>query len=186
MGCFRIKTWYYTPEISRFRNDNQGVCMKLFGKGDLKLMRLRHQGTTHYFIAANEMRAVQELVGEFGYYLYSYYRTGFFNEAEDFDDEVVGKQIGWASTKVKKFRLVLENNALLRKKRIGTKTDNVMKVCVGADAVALFDAGLPADILDGKAFLKLKKALKLESAQDLIDNAELMVKEYERNPEAYR
>lgn len=160
--------------------------MKLLGNGDLKMCRLRHNGATHYFITPAEMRSIQLLLGESAYYLYSYYRTGFFNEAADLDDDVVGNNIGWNTGKVQKYRLVLEGASVFRKIRYGTRADGITKAFVGADVVALFDAGLPADILDGKAFTKLKKVLKIESAQDLIDNAELMVKEYERNPEAYR
>jgi hypothetical protein len=160
--------------------------MKLLGKGDLKLCRLRHQGSTHYFISVAEMCSVQTAVGETGYYLYSYYRTGFFDEAEDFDDETVGNKINWPSTKVKKYRLILENAALFRKLRLGTKADGITKVFVGQDTVALYDAGLPADILDGKAFLKLKRALKITTIQELIENVELMVNEYARNPELYK
>jgi hypothetical protein len=160
--------------------------MKLFGKSDLKLCRLRHQGVTHYFITTEEMRSVQTLVGETGYYLYSYYRTGFFDEAEDFDDVCVGNKINWVSSKVKKYRLLLEGAALFRKQRIGTKSEGVTKVFVGADTVALFDAGLPADILDGKAFSKLVRVLKLNSPKEIVENVELMAKEYARNPELYK
>jgi hypothetical protein len=160
--------------------------MRLFGKGDLKICRLRHQGSTHYFIAASEMRTVMESVGEVAYCLYSYYRTGFFNDSDDIADETVGTAIGWNPRKIQKYRLILETSNLFRIVRFGTKTSGATQVFVGADIVALYDAGLPPDILDSKAFSKLKKAFKLNSQEDLIAHAPLIAKEYERNPDLYR
>jgi hypothetical protein len=160
--------------------------MNLLGKGDLKVCRLRHQGSSHFFITPSEQRAVGNAVGESAYFLYSYYRTGWFNQAEDFDDNVVGLHIGWNARKVQKHRLMLEQSNLFRSIRYGTKADGVTKVFVGEDVVALFEAGLPADILDGKAFQKLKRALKITNTEELIANAELMVGEYNRNPELYK
>jgi hypothetical protein len=52
--------------------------------------------------------------------------------------------------------------------------------------VALFEAGLPADIIDSKAFNKLKKKFNINTSDELIECAELMAKEYERNPDLYR
>ena len=160
--------------------------MKLLGKGDLKVCRIRHQGSTHFFITPAEQRTVGNAVGEFAYFLYSYYRTGWFNQAEDFDDDIVGLHIGWNARKVQKHRLVLEQANLFKSIRYGTKMDGITKVFIGADTVALFEAGMPSDIIDGKAFNKLKKKFNITSSDELIECAELMVKEYERNPDLYR
>jgi hypothetical protein len=160
--------------------------MKLFGKGDLKVIRLRHSGSTHYFITPGEMRSVMANVGEVGYCLYSYYRTGFFNESEDFDDDVVGKVIGWADHKVKRYRLNLENAGLFKRVRHGTKQEGITKVLVGADTIALDNAGLPPDILDSRAFNKLKKAAGVTGTEDLVMHAQAMADMYAANPELYK
>lgn len=160
--------------------------MKLLAKADLSIYRLRHHGSTHYFITASEMRNIIAAVGEVAYCLYSYYRTGFFNESSDIEDSIVGLQIGWVDTKVKKYRLILEKADLFRAIRYGTKAEGTTKVFVGADTVALFEAGLPANIIDGKAFTKLKRMFKIETSEDLIVNVELIVNEYSRNPELYK
>lgn len=160
--------------------------MKLFGKGDLKLLRVRYSGSTHYFITPGEMRSVMTNVGEVAYCLYSYYRTGFFNESDDFDDEQVGKVIGWADHKVKRYRLNLENAGLFKRIRHGTKHEGITKILVGADTIALDNAGLPADILDSKAFGKLKKKFNITGSEDLIVYAESMAREYETNPDLYK
>lgn len=160
--------------------------MKLLSKGDVKVCRFRHQGSTHYFITPPEMRSVMSMLGEAAYCLYSYYRTGFFLEADDFEDGTVGLQIGWPQHKVKKYRQILEKADVFRRIRYGTKVEGITKVFVGADVVALFNAGLPADIIDGKAFNKLKKMFNVTTAEDLIENAERMAKEYERSPESYK
>lgn len=178
---------YLGPKYYRFDTKNEDLNdMKLFGKGDLKLCRLRHQGATHYFITPCEMRAVMQLVNDAAYILYSYYRTGFFHEAEDLADEVVAKVISWDKQKVQKSRLALEKANLFRVIRHGTKTVGITQVLVGIDTVALHDAGLPPDIIDGKAFTKLKKKFKVQSTEDLIKCAEAMAKEYEMKPELYK
>lgn len=159
---------------------------KLLAKGDLKICRLRHHGSTHYFITAAEMRNTIAAVGEVAYCLYSYYRTGYFNEADELGDREVGLQIGWPETKVQRYRRELEKANLYRNMRYGTKSDGITKAFVGADTVALFEAGLPADIIDSKAFNKLKKKFNINTSDELIECAELMAKEYERNPDLYR
>lgn len=159
---------------------------KFLAEADLSIYRLRHHGTTHYFITPSEMRNTIAAVGEVAYCLYSYYRTGFFTEAADIEDINVGLQIGWPDTKVKRYRLILEKAELFCTKRHGTKADGSTKVFVGADTVALYKAGLPANIIDSKAFNKLKRAFKIACTEDLLVNVQLMVAEYERNPELYR
>lgn len=160
--------------------------MKLFGKGDVKVLRLRHSGSTHYFITPGEMRKVIQSVGEAAYCLYSYYRTGFFNEASDFDDAEVGNQIGWNERKVQKHRLLLENNGLFKVVRYGTKQEGITRVLVGADTIALDNAGLPPDILDSRAFNKLKKAVGVTGTEDLVMHAQAMADMYAANPELYK
>lgn len=159
---------------------------KLLAEADLSIYRLRHQGSTHYFITPNEMRTTIAAVGEVAYCLYSYYRTGFFTESADIDDSNVGLQIGWPDTKVKRYRLILEKADLFLTKRHGTKADGNTKVFVGADTVALYKAGLPANIIDSKAFNKLKRAFKINCTEDLLVNVNLMADEYARNPELYK
>ena len=159
---------------------------KLLGLGDVKVLRERAKGSTHYFISVNEMRRVLSLVGDNAYVLYSYYRTGFFTESTDFEDKEVSLVLGWARTKVQKYRLILENANLFHSVRYGTKQDGMTKVFVGEDIVALFNAGMPADVLDSNALNKLKKEFGISSGSELVERVAELVKAYEDNPSKYK
>lgn len=159
---------------------------KLFSKGDLIVVRTYHQNGNHFYITPTEMREVMAKTNEPAFCLYSYYRTSFLHEAAQVDDDAIGETIGWPATKVKKYRLVLEKANLLRRIKQSAKQFAVTRVIVGAEYVALFDAGLPDTILNYKAFQKLKKTFKIESTEDLIANVELIASEFNRNPDLYR
>lgn len=157
---------------------------RLLVESDLKILRL----DTHlkgYWISPTEMKEVIGSVGEVAYCLYSYYRTYPFKEAADLKDDTVGSMIGWPQRKVQKYRIQLENNNLYLTVRYGSKSDGITKVFVGKDVVALHNAGLPSNILEGKAFNKLKKKFNIKDSKDLIDNLHLLVQEYESNPDEY-
>ena len=68
---------------------------KLLGNGDVKVIRVRAKGSTHFLLTPEEMKAVITTVGDNAYVLYSYYRTGYFIESNDFDDGNVAEVIGW-------------------------------------------------------------------------------------------
>ena len=158
---------------------------KLLGNGDVKVIRVRAKGSTHFLLTPEEMKAVITTVGDNAYVLYSYYRTGYFIESNDFDDCNVAEVIGWVEKKVQKYRLILEASKLFCRVRYGTKAEGVTKVFVGADVVALHLAGLPAEILDGAALLKIKRELGINSAEELVEHAKAVVAEYENNLEKY-
>lgn len=161
------------------------MTRKLVSATDLKMFRLRQRGSTHYFITPTEMKRVMELVGETGYYLYSYYRTAFFREYAELNDKAVGNNIGWVSSKVQRYRLALEKAELFLSVKYGTKTDGIVKVFVGEDIVALYKAGLPANVVDGGAFNKLKKDLNITNTEELLSRVDSMVQLYKENPEKY-
>lgn len=159
---------------------------KLLGLGDVKVIRVRAKGSTHFLLTPEEMKAVITSVGDNAYVLYSYYRTGYFTESHDFDDAAVAEVIGWGEKKVQKYRLILEGANLFCKTRYGTKAEGITKVFVGADVVALHKAGLPADILDGNALTKIKRELGITTTQELIMQVSAVVAEYDNNPEKYK
>lgn len=161
------------------------MARKIVANDNLKIYRTRHRAKTPYFCTPEEMRKVHELVGEIGYYLYSYYRTGFFNELEDLQDSLVGSIIGWVPSKVQKYRLALEKAELFLIVKYGTKQDGIAKVFVGEDTVALYKAGLPANIIDGPAFNKIKRNLKINTASEVVENIEVIKEEFSRNPDKY-
>lgn len=156
---------------------------KLFGAGDLLV--LRNKMVRGIWITPKEFRDVNNRVGEIGYALYSFLRTYPFKEAEEITDKEIAKQLDWSVSKVKRARLQLEKQELFLTVRYGTKTDGITKMLVGLEPVALFNAGLPSDIINSKAHEKLKKELGIDTTEDLLKNVELMVTKYNENPKAY-
>lgn len=154
---------------------------KLLKKADVKVCRMYQQKGTNVYILKDEMKAMLALLGEVAYCLYAYYRTGFFSEAADFDDENVAEDLGWPVSKVQKYRLLLEANGVFLKVRYGTKQNGITKVLIGLDIVALHNAGLPVEVTDSKAFKELKKQFNIETTADLIANAERIMAAYENN-----
>lgn len=159
------------------------MSKKLLGSGDLIV--LRETAVRGVWIAPKEMRDVSGTVGEVAYLLYSYYRTFPFREGSELQDEAVGEMIGWVPRKVTRYRKVLEKSGMVLTIRYGTKQDGVTKLFVGADTVALYNAGLPPDIINHKALEKLKKELSILDTAGLIKNAAKIVSLYELNPDKY-
>ena len=157
---------------------------KLLVESDLNVLRLDSY-LKGYWISPVEMRETIRDVGEVAYCLYTYYRTFPFNESSELSDSDVGNNIGWPSKKVQKYRLMLENQGLFLLVRYGSKTDGITKMFVGKDVVALHNAGLPSNILEGRAFQKLKKKFNIKSSSELVNKINLLVQEYENNPNEY-
>lgn len=148
--------------------------MKLFAENDVMISRIRHSKGSHQYLLADEMKRVQELVGETGFYLYHYYRCAEFHESADFKDQEVGDQIGWGMRKVQRYRLELEKAGLLLMEQQGKN----LKVFIGEEVVALHNAGLPAKVVDGSVFLKLKKQLNITTPAELLERLPILVQAY--------
>lgn len=157
---------------------------KLVGQGDIKVI-LENASTKGNWIPPIEMSKVLTIVSDNAYVLYSFYRTFPFTEAVELDDTFVSKILNWSNQKTKRNRLDLQNNNLFRTVRYGTRTEGITKVFVGMDVVALFDAGMPAEILEPKALRKLKRQFNIETPADLALNAGMLVQAYENNPDLY-
>lgn len=154
---------------------------KLLGEGDVKVHRIRHKSNTAYYITPDERRRVVMAVGDSAYTLYSHYRTEFFTSSDELKDDAVGEAIGWIGTKVKRYRLELEKAGLFKMVRQGpkAKAEGMTRVWVGEDTVALHNAGLPSEILDGPEFVKLKKQFNVRTVKDLIEKVPMMMAAYE-------
>lgn len=157
---------------------------KVLGKGDLKVVK-DNPGIKGSTIPRAEIQQVLMEINEVQYALYSVYRTVPFYEAEDITDINIAEVLNWTARKVQDNRRVLEQQNLLKVVRYGTKTEGITKLLVGMDVVALFNKGLPCEILDGKALQKLKKAFKIQSPRDLINKLDDILVEYETNPTKY-
>ncbi len=157
---------------------------KLLGLGDIRVMTINNHCSGKW-IPPVEMNQVLKLISDVTYVLYSVYRTYPFEDSTEIHDTAVGKLLGWDKRKVQDHRLLLEKANLFRMVRYGTKTDGITKVFVGMDSVALFDAGLPCDILSPKALNKLKKEFNIKSPEELVNNAVTLVATFEQNPNDY-
>lgn len=155
------------------------MTRKITGKGDLLI--LRKATTRGIWVEPYEQRKVLTLVGDTAFALYYLFRSFPFRESTEISDENIANLMGWNQRKTQKYRLVLEQADLLRVVRYGTKSDGVTKLFVGADTVALFNAGLPADILQPKHLDKIKRKLGIKTAQDLSAHYQDVVDEYENN-----
>jgi hypothetical protein len=160
------------------------MTRKPFGKGDVKITTTNPK-TRGAWIPPQELKQVVGAVGEIAYTLYSLYRTYPFKESNELEDTDITNLIPWNHQKVRKYRRVLEKANLFRMVRIGTKAMGITRILVGADVVALFDAGLPCEILDNNVYSKLKKEFKVTTPQELVREAPNMVHAYEADPNKY-
>lgn len=151
---------------------------KLFALGDVKVCRMKQKNLTVFAISREERKRVVEQVGDSGYTLYSYYRTENFRSSEELQDSYIADWLTWLPSKVKRYRQILEKAGLFKCVRHGTKEEGTTRVWVGEEVVALYNAGLPAEILDGPEFNKLKRELKIQTSEDLVKNVDLMMKLY--------
>ncbi len=157
---------------------------KLFGKGDIHVTTC-NTSFKGKWIPPHETKSVIGLVGDAAYILYSFYRTFPFKEAEEITDKYLAHMVGFSEQKVRRARLILDKEDLFRIIRYGSKTDGITKVIVGADTVALFDAGVPSEILEPKALNKLKKEFKITTTAELIKNINQIQQAYTDDPTKY-
>ena len=158
---------------------------QLFGMGDIKLLTVNSHSKGAW-IPPSEMQCVMAKVPDVTYVLYTVYRAFPFKESSQIEDSYIAKLLDWSPRKVRDHRLILEKADLLLIIRYGTKTDGITKVFVGEDTIALHNAGLPADILESKALIKIKKKLNISTPKELVQQVNQVVQEFEYNPELYR
>ncbi|WP_027855031.1 hypothetical protein [Marinobacterium litorale] len=153
--------------------------MKLIRESNLLTVRERVTRKVSHHVDPVEKRAVLSRINETAYYLYDHYRTGFFADASDISDEVIGETIGWPTRKVGKYRVELQKADLIRIIKIGSSNRAITKLIVGMDRVALSDAGLPDSIQDSAALRRIKKSLNINSPLDLVSNIKSIQQRYE-------
>jgi len=157
---------------------------KLIGLGDIKVMTINSHCVGNK-IPMIETTQVLSLISDATYVLYTIYRTHHFKDSLEIDDIAISKILGWNPRKVRDHRLLLEKAGLFLSIRYGSKADGITKVFVGMDVVALFNAGMPCDILEPKAFNKLKAEFSIKSPKDLVDKAAAIVATFEQDPTKY-
>ena len=156
---------------------------KLFSQADLHDIRnVSHKGT---IIPFHEMKSVIHLVGEVAYVLYSVYRTYPFKESSDIHDSAVADLLDWKMSKVRRLRQDLEKAKLYATVRYGTKTDGITKMFVGAEYVALYEAGLPSNILQPKIVKKICDKLRIKNMSDIAQHVQIIENEYMANADLY-
>lgn len=158
---------------------------KLFSKADIKVVTV-NPNTHGSWIPPKEMTRVLDLVREVTYVLYSVYRTYPFKEADELEDATIGKLLNWSARKVRDHRRILEQENLYRAIRYGTKADGITRVFVGEEVIALFDAGLPASVLDAKALNKVKRDLGITCISDLVARVAEVEQYYRTNIEQFK
>lgn len=157
---------------------------KLIAENDLAISRINNH-KSGLWIPTFEMREVLQAVGDNAYVLYSLYRTFPFREYSELKDEQVAETLGWSVRKVLRYRLNLIEADLFLVVPYGSRNDRIYKVFVGADVVALHNAGLPSKVVEGSAFNKLKRKFSIETPNELVTNINLIIQEYANNPENY-
>lgn len=160
--------------------------MQNFHKVDLLIARTKQSGATNLYTSKKEKREIGALVGETAYFLYDTYKTQPFKEAAEIEDDAVAHDLGWPVSKVRRYRNVLEQHNLFKKVKGKIKDEPIVKMLVGAETIALYNAGLPEGLPENKTFIKLKRTFKIETTEDLLENIELITSELKRNPDAYR
>lgn len=125
-----------------------------------------------------ERKFVVQRTNEAGYYLYEHYRIAPFQESEDISDEMVGEDIGWETTKVARYRRMLEKNHLIHFRREG----KFHVVIVGFENVLTNTSGFPRKALEPATYRKLKKRFDVTDELSLEKAIPKMVAYCEQNP----
>ena len=147
---------------------------KLTKSADLAIYRSAHKIGNHFWIAPQEAREVRKDTNDVAFNLYSHYKMLINPDASDVSDDVVSKVLGWDIKKVQKYRLELIKANLI----MFVKEGNYTLLFIGKDRVALQQAGLPSDIQDPKAFYAIKKKLRIEAIDEMIQRIPEMEQEY--------
>lgn len=159
------------------------MTRKITARGDLLI--LRKTTSRGIWIQPHEQGEIMSAVGDSAFALYYLLRTYPFKEAEQIEDDNLANMLGWTARKTQKYRLILEKAELIHSIRYGTNADGITKLFVGADTVALFHAGLPADILNPIALGKIKRKLGIKNSQEMTKRIIDIVTEYENNSQDY-
>ena len=157
------------------------MVKRIATKSDLTLVRIKKKSMTKSYLNSTEKREIFTTVSEIGLYLYLHYSMEYFQCADDVTDIEVGKNMGWPTTKVAKYRRILEKEYLIKFVKEGPNT----KLIVGVDQVILYNAGLPDRIHDFSAFQKIKRKLAITTNQELVDNMPLIQEYYQNNLEEF-
>lgn len=150
---------------------------KLAKSADLAIYRSAHKVGNHFWVAPQESREVRKDTNDVAFILYSHYKMLINPDASDVSDDVVARALGWEVKKVQKYRLELIKANLI----MFVKEGNYTLLFIGKDRVALQLAGLPSDIQDPKAFYAIKKKLKIESIDEMIQRIPEMELEYQES-----
>lgn len=154
---------------------------KLTRNADLTIYREHHPKGNHYWISKEESRLVRDLTNDNAFVLYSHLKMLIAYEASDISDDQLSKDLGWDIQKTRKYRKELTQAELI----LFVKKSDYTLLFIGADRVALYKAGLPANITDNKAFSIIKRKLKIENKQQLIERIDEINLEYQENYDLY-
>jgi hypothetical protein len=154
---------------------------KLAKNADLTIYREHHSKGNHYWISNEESKEVRQSVNDTAFVLYSHLKMLIAHEANDISDEVIAKKLQWDVRKVADYRRELVKAELI----LFVKKEDYTLLFIGGDRVALYKAGLPANITDNKAFMLIKKKLKIENREQLISRIHEINEEYHDNYELY-
>ena len=147
---------------------------KLTKSADLAIYRSAHKIGNHFWIAPQEAREVRKDTNDVAFNLYSHYKMLINPDASDVTDDTVANALGWTPRKVMEYRVQLIKAKLI----LFVKEGNYTLLFIGKDRVALQQAGLPSDIQDPKAFYAIKKKLRIEAIDEMIQRIPEMEQEY--------
>ena len=147
---------------------------KLTKSADLAIYRSAHKVGNHFWIAPQEAREVRKDTNDVAFNLYSHYKMLINPDASDVTDDTVANALGWTPRKVMEYRVQLIKAKLI----LFVKEGNYTLLFIGKDRVALQQAGLPSDIQDPKAFYAIKKKLRIEAIDEMIQRIPEMEQEY--------
>lgn len=132
--------------------------MPVLTKGDLLVIR----PDVSYNL--DEQRMVIQLAGDNACVLYNYYRCAtLYKDSERISDSHIAYGLGWPEYKVARYRRALEKAGLIRTVTANAANKTTLtKLIVGMESVALFDAGLPHNIVDLSSFRQAMNKLGIE------------------------
>ena len=150
---------------------------RLTKSADLAIYRSAHKVGNHFWIAPQEAREVRKDTNDVAFNLYSHYKMLIKPDASDISDDMVADALGWTPRKVMDYRVQLIKANLI----MFVKEGNYTLLFIGKDIVALQQAGLPSDIQNPKAFYAIKRKLKIESIEEMLQRIPEMEREFQEN-----
>lgn len=156
---------------------------KLFVDKDLIVIQQFSKRAVYTAPTGNEIARVLNLTDQGACVLYIYYRCTNFMESREIEDSAVSDALGISPKSVGNYRRKLQKAGLLVIERISVENNSLVRVFLGEDAVALHNAGLPAQCTNSRALHLIKKKLNIRTTQQLVDNIKEVIEEYESNPD---